>query len=174
MNKTEKQELIDQLKSDFSKAQFVALANFKGVTVESITKFRAKVRNTNAAFKVAKNTLINISAKDSDFGKFTQDLQGPNGVIFGFEDAVAIAKVIDTFSKEEEKFSVNKAIFEGRELSKEQLKALSSLPSKEVLLGQLLSVMNGPARSFVSVLAAVPRSFVTVLDAIAKQKENQG
>ena len=95
---------------------------------------------------------------------------GPSLVAFAYEDPASAAKVIHKFSVDHEALKLKDSLLGTKKISASAVEELAKLPSREVLLAQLLGVMNGPARGFVSVLAAVPRGLVTVLSAIEKKK----
>ena len=88
-----------------------------------------------------------------------------------YDDPVGPAKALAKFAEDHDKFIIRSAVLEGEKLGPEELKALSKLPSKEVLLSQLLSVLNGVPTGLVQVLSGVPRTFVYGLQALKDQKE---
>jgi large subunit ribosomal protein L10 len=97
--------------------------------------------------------------------------KGPSAVAISYEDPVAPAKVLTQFAKDNNKLEIKVGVLNGKVLDAQSIKALASLPSREVLLAQLLSTLNAVPTSFVRVLAEVPRSLLNVLTAIKDQKE---
>lgn len=176
MNKTQKDTLKADLKDKFTKAKVAIFADYKGLSANQADSLRRVLRAEKATVKVLKN---NIARKVAEEG-FSADTKaicdatvGPTLVAFGFGDPAATAKAIHKFAKENEALKLKDSLLEAKRISPAEIEALATLPSREVLLSMLLSALNGPARGFVSVLAAVPRGFVTVLDAVAKKKEGQ-
>lgn len=177
MNKEQKTNLKADLKDKFSRAKVAIFADYKGLSANQADSLRRILRAEDTQVKVLKN---NIARKVMDEAGFSADAKsiadatvGPTLVAFGFRDPAATAKVIHKFAKENEALKLKDSLLEDRKISAAEIEALASLPSREVLLSMLLSALNGPARGFVSVLAAVPRSLVTVLSAIEKKKAGQ-
>ena len=170
MNKTQKQESLKQIQESFQKASAVVFADYKGVTSEEMNLFRRSLRAKNVQVKVAKNNLVRIALKGTKKEQAVEKLSGPTVTCFAFGDPVEMAKSVTEFAKKVEAFSIKEGFLGDESVNEAQIKHLATLPSKEQLLSQLLSVMNGPIRNFVGVLHAVPRDFVRVLQAIADKK----
>lgn len=173
MNRKQKEEVVQSLAERFQRAKAVVLTDFQGLKVDQMTELRQKLRDEDLEYLVAKNTLLKLAGKDTPAEALTADLTGPNGLGFSYDDPVTLAKVLADFAKDNPKLEIKSGLLDGQTIGADEVKALAKLPSREVLLAQLLGVMNGVARNFVSVLAAVPRGLVTALDAIRAQKEEQ-
>lgn len=173
MNKQQKNESLGWIKENFTKAQAVAFADYRGVTAEQMNTLRAQMRAKGVTVKVTKNNLVRIALKGTPKEKAVENLAGPTVTFFALQDAVEMAKVLQDFTKKVEALSVKQGFLGDQSVNEAQIKQLASLPSREQLIGQLLSVMNGPIRNFVSVLHAVPRDFVQVLRAVS-DKKSQG
>ena len=171
MNITEKQKIIDDLHDRLSRSQVVILADYKGLDVASMTKLRREAREANVELRVAKNTLLARASEDTDAAVIKDHFKGPNAIAYSFEDPVAPAKVLSKFAEENEKLEIKIGAMNGKALDLDGIKALAELPSREVLLAQVLSAMNAVPSSFVRTLGEIPRSFVNVLSAIKDQKE---
>ena len=169
-----KQESVEQLKSNFTKASAVVFADYKGVTSEEMNLLRRSLREKNVVVKVAKNNLVRVALKGTAKEQAVEKLAGPVVTFFAHGDAVEMAKAVSEFAKKVEAFSIREGFLGDQSMSEAQIKQLATLPSREQLLGQLLSVMNGPIRNFVTVLNAVQRDFTRVLQAVADQKGKQG
>lgn len=174
MDRQQKVAEVERLKDCFNKAQAVLFADFRGVTSNDMNDLRASFRNKGAEVKVVKNNLVRWALKGSAKEKAVEGLAGSTVAFFAYKDAAAVAKALTEFTKKVEALQLKEG-FLGDEVVKEaQIKALAELPPKEVLVAQLLGVLNGPIRNFVSVLSAVPRDFVSVLQAIADKKGKEG
>jgi large subunit ribosomal protein L10 len=169
-----KQDSVEQLKANFSKASAVVFADYKGVTSEEMNSLRRSMRDKNVLIKVAKNNLVRIALKGTPKERAVEKLAGPMVTCFALGDAVEMAKAVSEFAKKVEAFSIKEGFLGDQAMNEAEIKQLATLPSREQLLGQLLSVMNGPIRNFVTVLNAVQRDFTRVLQAVADQKEKQG
>jgi large subunit ribosomal protein L10 len=169
-----KQESVAQLKDNFSKASAVVFADYKGVTSEDMNAFRRSMRDKKVVVKVAKNNLVRIALKGTPKEQAVEKLAGPVVTCFAHGDAVEMAKAVSEFAKKVEAFSIKEGFLGDQVMNEAQIKQLATLPSREQLIAQLLSVMNGPIRNFVTVLNAVQRDFTRVLQAVADKKGQQG
>jgi large subunit ribosomal protein L10 len=173
LNRESKVQKVGELKETFSRAKFAAVAEYQGLKVTELEKLRVNLRKQNAQLQVAKNTLLKIAAQDTAYEALQQDFGGTTVVAFGFEEPVGPAKVLAEFSKDFDKLKIRSAMFEGQRMSAEQMIALSKLPSKEQLLGQLCGVLAAVPTKLVRTLNAAPSNLVYALQAIKEQKEQQ-
>jgi len=174
MKQIKKQEAVEQLKANFLKSSAVVFADYKGVTSEQMNALRRSMRDKNVTVKVAKNNLVRVALKGTAKEQAVDKLAGPVVTFFAEGDAVEMAKAISEFSKKVEAFTIREGFLGDQTMSEAQIKQLATLPSREQLIAQLLSVMNGPIRNFVCVLNAAQRDFTRVLQAVADQKSKQG
>ena len=170
MNRSDKKAVVSEVSQRLARASAVILTDFSGLKVDQMTELRQKLRDSGLDYLVVKNTLLKLASQGTEAEPLTQDLAGPNGLGFSYDDPVELAKVLVDFAKDNPKLEIKEGVLDGKVISTAEVTALAKLPSREVLLGQLLGVMNGVARDFVSVLAAVPRGLVTALKQIEEQK----
>lgn len=171
MLRQEKAAEVDVITQRLQGAKAAIVAEYRGLTVSQMTDLRARVRGAQAGLRVVKNRLALLAAKAAKVEGLDQHLVGPTALATATADPVLLAKALVEFAKEHELLKIKGGVVEGKSVSLAQLLALAHLPSRDVLLSQLLSVMNGPARNLASVLAAVPRAVVTVIKAIGDKKE---
>ena len=171
MNRTEKKQVVESLHEKFSRSKIVILTDYKGLDVEHINELRRKLRDAEVEYKVVKNTLIIRASEDTDAALIKDYFKGPSALAFSYNDPVAPAKVLTEFAKENEKLEIKIGVMSGKAISLAEIKALSALPSREVLLGQVLSTMNGVSTSLVRALSDVPIRLLNVLQAVKDQKE---
>ncbi|WYD80982.1 MAG: 50S ribosomal protein L10 [Candidatus Electrothrix gigas] len=172
LNRESKAKKVDDLKDTFAKAKFAVVADYRGLKVNEFEQLRASLREQGGQIQVAKNTLLKLAVQDTDFEGLTQDFAGTTAVAVSFDDPVGSAKALADFTKDNEALVVRSAVFEGKMLSSDDLVALSKLPSKDQLLGQLCSVLNAVPTKLVRTLNAAPSNLVYALQAIKEQKEN--
>lgn len=172
MNRESKAKKVDELKDTFANAKFAVVADYRGLKVNEFEQLRISLREQGGQIQVAKNTLLKLAVQGTDFEGLTQDFAGTTAVAVSFDDPVGSAKALADFTKENESLVVRSAVFEGKMLSPDDLVALSKLPSKEQLLGQLCSVLNAVPTKLVRTLNAAPSNLVYALQAIKDQKEN--
>jgi large subunit ribosomal protein L10 len=168
-----KQQITEDLHNRFAKSAIIVLTDYKGLDVTSINDLRRKLRESDIEYQVVKNTLLVRAAEDTDVALIKDYFKGPSAVAISYDDPVAPAKVLTQFAKDNNKLEIKVGVLNGKVLDFQAIKALATLPSKEVMLAQLLSTINAVPTSFVRVLAEVPRSLVNVLTAIKDQKEEK-
>lgn len=172
MQKAKKYEVVEELHEAFLASKVVIATDYKGLSVETISELRKRLRESNSTFRVVKNTLLTIASIDTSVEVAKDLFSGPTAVAMNSEDPVVTAKILTDFAKANEKLEIKFGAMDGRVLSVDDIKALSSLPSREVLLAKVLSAMNGVPTSAVQVLAAVPQKFLNLLVALKDKKEN--
>ena len=171
MNLSEKKELVTGLNARLSEAQIMLLVDYKGLDVEGMTALRAELRKEGASLVVVKNTLLSMAAKGTDVSVIEDAFKGPNAIITSKDDPVAPARVLVKFAKDNPKLEIKTAAMNGKALSMDEIKSLATMPSREVMLAQVLSTMNAVPTSMVRVLSGVPTAFLNVVNAIKEQKE---
>lgn len=178
MERGKKESLATELKDKFARAKVAIFADYKGLKALEADDLRRALRAKNTEVKVLKNNIGRLITKDGSMGDDAKGVMdrmvGPTLVAFAYGDPAAAAKVINNFAKDHEALKIKEGLLGEKLLQASDVSMLADLPSKEVLMAQLLGVLNGPARSFVSVMAAVPRGLVTVLSAIEKKKAEGG
>lgn len=171
MNRDEKVAIISELNDSFNRAKFAVVADYCGLKVSELQAIRKELRDCDSEIRIAKNTLLTRAVADTDNAALVDDFVGTTAVIMSYADPVAPAKVVAKFAEDHDKFQIRSAALEGEKLDVDGIVALSKLPSKEALIGQLLSVMNGVPTGLVQVLSGVPRTFAYALQAVKDQKE---
>ena len=154
LNRSEKEAVISDVTGLAAKAQTLVMAEYRGITVADMTKLRSAARSAGVSLSVLKNTLARRAVAGSSFEVVSAQMTGP--LIYGFsEDAVAAAKVVADFAKTNAKLVIRAGAYGGKALDVEGVKQLASIPSKEVLLAQLLGLMQSPISRTARVLAAL-------------------
>ena len=174
MNREQKHETVESLRQTVGAADFLVLADYKGLDVEQVTVLRKTLRKENVEMKVAKNTLLRLAFKDSSRSVLSEDLHGPTAVVYGDSGGTAPAKLLLDFRKTNEKLEIKSGYLNGKRLSLEQIERIGKLPDRDTLRAKLLSALVGVPRMFVGLLAAAPRNFVGVLEARRRELENAG
>ena len=154
LNRNEKEAVIAEVSAQAGKAQTLALAEYRGLTVAQMDQLRRNARSQGVYLHVLKNTLARRAVKGTPFEVASDSMVGP--LIYGFsEDAVAAAKVIADFAKGNDKLVVKAGAYAGKALDAEGVKALASIPSREVLLSQIAGLLMSPVQRMAGVLAAL-------------------
>lgn len=154
LNKSEKQTVVTDVAAQAARSQTLALAEYRGLTVAHLDVLRKTAREKGVYLHVLKNTLARRAVAGTPFEVASESMVGP--LIYGFsEDAVAAAKVLSDFAKGNDKLIVKGGAYAGKALNAEGVKSLANIPSKEVLLSQLLGLMQSPVSRMARVLAAI-------------------
>jgi large subunit ribosomal protein L10 len=154
LNRSEKEAVISDVTGLAAKAQTLVIAEYRGITVADMTKLRTTARSNGVTLSVLKNTLARRAVTGSAFEVVADQMTGP--LIYSFSvDAVAAAKVVAEFAKTNDKLVIRAGAYGGKVLDVNGVKQLASIPSKEVLLAQLLGLMQSPISRTARVLAAL-------------------
>ena len=148
----QKQSDIAELKEKFEKSKLVILTDYRGINVEDITKIRADLRKANCEYKVAKNTTLKFAAKEANLEGITDLLEGPTAITFSYEDYVEPAKVLYNYAKDSEFYKIKGGVMDGKVISVDEVLKLAKLPSREMLLTQLATVLLANIRNLAVVL----------------------
>jgi large subunit ribosomal protein L10 len=168
---TEKKRIAEDLRERFEKSTIVILTDYKGLDVASMNALRRKLREANTEYQVAKNSLLVRASEGNDVTLIKDQFKGPSAIAFSYDDPVAPAKVLTDFAKENKKFEIKVGVLNGKIVDFNGIKALSSLPAREILLAQVLSTMNAVPTALVTALSDVPRRMVNLIQALKEKKE---
>ncbi len=166
-----KSEKIDAIKAKIEKAQVALITEYKGYTVEEITKLRRELQKENGDYMVTKNTLAKVAIKGTPYEVMSDLMKGPIAIAFGYEDQVSPAKIVSNFIKTSKKGEILGAVLDGNLLSADDAKALANLPSKEELYAKMLGSINSPATGITLGINAVMASLTRAMAAVRDQKE---
>jgi large subunit ribosomal protein L10 len=156
LNRNEKAAVVEGVAAQVAKSQTLALAEYRGLTVEHLNKLRVDARAKGVYLHVLKNTLARRAVAGTPFESASESMVGP--LIYGFsEDAVAAAKVIADFAKGNDKLVIKAGSYAGKALDANGVKALAAIPSKEVLLSQIAMLLQSPLVSLARVVDAVAK-----------------
>ena len=165
--------LVNEIKEKIEQSQSIILVNTHGLTVEEVTKLRKELREHGVDYKVYKNTMLK-RAFDATGNEAANDLLvGPTVVAFGIEDAVQPAKILNDFAEDNDRLEVKGGLLDGRVVSVDEVKALAKLPSREVLIAQLLGGLNAPIQGLATVLSGNIRGLAVARNQIREKKEEE-
>ncbi|MBL4930293.1 50S ribosomal protein L10 [Clostridium paridis] len=154
-NRQLKEAKVAEIKEKLEKAQSVVLANYQGLTVEEDTQLRKSLREAGIEYKVYKNTLVTLAAKELGHEGIVQYLEGPVSIAIGYEDATAPARVLNDFAKGHKKLELKAGLVAGEVYDSEKVKQLAEIPPKEVLIAKLLGSFKAPLSNLAYLLNAV-------------------
>jgi large subunit ribosomal protein L10 len=171
MKLNQKISLVEDLKEKFLRSKVLIIADYKGLNVAAMSELRRKLKESNVECKVVKNTLLARASDQTGVEVIKSAFKGPTAIAISYNDPVAPAKILIDFAKDHKELEIKKGVISGKVLELSDIKALSDLPPREVLLGKLLAVMNAVPTSLVQVLSGIPRKMLYVLQAVKEQKE---
>ncbi len=170
MNKQEKTQEMEALKSVLQGQPPTFVLAYRGLTVNQVSALRKKVRATSSRYRVVKNRLALRVIKGTPYEGLAAHFQGPTAIAYSSKDPALLAKALEEFTKDNQGLQVKAALVDGRIVDPQSIKALASLPSREVLMARLLGALNAPMTRLVQVLKAPHRDLVRVMNEIAKKK----
>ena len=154
LNRNEKATVVTDVSAQAARSQTLALAEYRGLTVENLNKLRVDARSKGVYLHVLKNTLARRAVAGTQFEVAQGAMVGP--LIYGFsEDAVAAAKVIADFAKSNDKLVIKGGAYAGKALNADGVKALAAIPSREVLISQVAGLLMSPMQRLAAVVAAL-------------------
>ena len=157
-NRTLKEAKVAEIKEKLQKANSVVINKYQGLTVEEDTLLRKNLREAGVEYKVYKNTLVTLAAKELGLEGIVEYLEGPVSIAFGYEDVTVAARVLNDFAKDHKKLELKAGIVEGEVYDEAKIKQLATIPSKEVLIAKLLGSIKSPIASFARVINAIAES----------------
>ncbi len=173
MARPEKEAVVSEIQQKFAMSKSVILADYRGLNVAEVTELRKKLRDAGVEYKVVKNTLTSRAAKAANIDGLDQFLSGPTALAFGINDVVMPAKILADFAKDHKNLELKGGILEGKVIGLKEVKELASLPTREVLLGQLVGMFQAPLRGLVTVLSGPLRNLTYAVEAVRKQKAGE-
>lgn len=157
----QKEELVNNLAADLKECNLILLVDYRGITVEDVTKLRNDVREANAEYRVIKNNIIKRALNVNENNELDNLLEGPTALITSKEDYLAPAKAIYNFAKNNEFYKIKGGIIEGKVMTAEEIITLAKLPSRQELLAKLAGALLGNITKL-----------AVALDQVKSQKEN--
>jgi len=168
-----KTDTVEALRRTIDAQKGTVVAEFTGLTVAEMTSLRKKLRDVGAEFKVVKNTMIKLAAKDTDFGKLEEFFTGPTALAVTHGDPVALAKAMKDFVAGSQKIRLKAGILEGKVLGVKDVESLAEVPPREVLLSRLAGGLMSPVTRLVRALSDPQRKLVYALHSIHEKQSEQ-
>jgi len=160
---------IEELADRLSRSQLTIIADYRGLSVDALQGFRARLRPMEAEFKIAKNTLTRIAAEQVGIEGLEPQLEGPTAIMFAYGDVVAPAKAVSDFVRTSRIMQVRAGVMNNQVITPADVEAISSLPPREELLGKLVGLLASPMTRTAGVLSGPARSVVYLANARVEQ-----
>jgi large subunit ribosomal protein L10 len=166
----EKAQVVAELEEKLKSSKTVVFADYRGLNVADVTNLRRTLRDAGVEMRVVKNTLTSIAVVNVGYEGLNEFLSGPTAVAFGRDDPVAPAKLLIGFTKNNKNFVIKGGLVEGSIVGPQSIKSLADLPSREVLVSQVLRGLNRPISGLATVLQGPIRKLAYALKAVQDQK----
>ncbi|GLC83081.1 50S ribosomal protein L10 [Lacrimispora brassicae] len=150
-----KQPVVSEIKELLDGAETAVVVDYRGITVAQDTALRKKLREAGVSYKVYKNTMIRFAAKGTAFEALDPSLEGPTAIAVSKTDATAPARILAEFAKTAPALEIKGGVVEGAYYDAKGMEKISSIPSREILLGKLLGSMQSPITNFARVLKQI-------------------
>jgi len=171
MLRERKESLVAELTEEFRSSTSLLVADPRGLSVASLRDLRNNLRAQNARFRVTKNTLARIAAKEAGQEALIEFLTGPTGVAVVDGDPAPVAKALSDWARTARQLELRGGVLDGRPIDAAGVQRLATLPPREQLYAQVVGGIAAPLQGFMNTLAAIPRGLVVALDQIRQQKE---
>jgi large subunit ribosomal protein L10 len=150
-----KKEVVAEITEKFQKSTAAIVVDYRGLKVEEVTELRRQFREAGVEYKVYKNTLSRLAAKNAGMEELVKELVGPNAIAFSYDDPVAPARIADKFAKDHKNLEIRVGVVEGVFYNNDKIKELANIPSKEVLIAKLLGSLKAPISNFAYLIKAI-------------------
>lgn len=166
----QKQQQVAELAEAFKSANVGVLANYSGISVADDTKLRKQLREAGCTYKVVKNTLLKRAFEEAGIEGLDETLNGTTAIAYSEGDYTQAAKILSDYAKGHENYQIKAGFIDGDAVDANGISELAKLPSKEVLVAQVLGGFNAPIQGFANVLNGTIRGLVIALNAIAEKQ----
>ena len=171
MNRKEKEQTIAHLQEQTEQFKAVILTNYRGLNVEQMNQLRRRLREDKASFHVVKNTLMKLVSKGTDLEKIDRYFEGPTAIAISHGNPISLVKSILDFQKIQPTLEIKVGVIEGEVIPGNQMKSVVSLPSREVLLAQILGGIQMPGAQVAGTMVSAIQQLISTIKARADQLE---
>jgi large subunit ribosomal protein L10 len=173
LNRKEKEQVISDLSERIKGVRAAVLTNYRGLNVEQLNHLRQRLREEKISYHVIKNTLMRLASKGTDLEKLDNYFEGPTAIAISYGDPVLLSKILSEFIKTQPSLEIRVGLIQGRVASPEEVKALATMPSREVLFSQILGGIQGPATQIGAILYRAIQQVLGTIQARADQLSQQ-
>jgi len=171
MVRPEKVSAVAEIVENLNKSTAAVLTDYRGLTAEEMTELRRGLREGGVNFKIFKNTLATIAAREAGLDDLAEMLVGPTAIAFGFDDPIALAKMLNDFAKTHDALEIKGGILEKQIIDSAKVEELAKLPGREQLIAQFIGMLNMPLVRLVTALHKPVRDLAVTLGQVVQNKE---
>jgi len=169
LNRKEKENVVSDLSRQIEGVKAVALTNYRGLNVEQMNQLRKRLREEKISYHVVKNTLMKRASKGTDLEKLNGYFEGPTAIAISYGDPALLAKILSEFIKTQPSLEIKAGLIQGKVVPSEEVKALATMPPREVLFAQILGEIQTPGWQLGGVLLSLLQQVVGVIQARVDQ-----
>jgi large subunit ribosomal protein L10 len=170
MNREQKAEAIAEIATNIKESQAIFAVDYRGISVPQVAELRGKLREADATFRVVKNSLTERAAEETGTPELKPFLKGPTALTFVRGDAALAAKAVADYARATQLLPFKGGLMDGSEVDAEQIRAISRLPSREVLYGQLVGMVASPISGLVRSLGGLLGGLAVALGQVQEKK----
>jgi large subunit ribosomal protein L10 len=169
LNRNEKRQAVTDFSKKVEGFQAAILTHYRGLNVEQINTLRRRLREAKISYHVVKNTMMKLAAKGTDLEKLADYFKGPTAIAISYDDPVSLAKILSEFVKTQPKLEIKIGLVQGKVIAPDEIKTLATMPSREILLAQILGGIQVPGQELAGVIMNGLQQVVGVIQARADQ-----
>jgi len=173
LNRKEKEQVISDLSERIKGFRAAVLTNYRGLNVEQLNHLRQRLREEKISYHVIKNTLMKLASKGTDLEKLDNFFEGPTAIAISYGDPVLLSKILSEFIKTQPSLEIRVGLIQGKVASADEVKALATMPSREVLFSQILGGIQGPASQLGALLYRAIQQVLGIIQARADELSQQ-
>ena len=174
MTREQKEAFVAEFQERLGRSEAIFLTDFTGLNVKAMTSLRSQLKKSGGEYRVVKNRLVRRALEETEIPDISRFLEGPTGVVFGDDDAVAAARTVTEFAKENEDKPVFKVgVLETSVLDAAQIDRVASLPPREELLSQVAGVLAAPMSALVGAMSGKLQEMAGLVDALREDRESK-
>ena len=173
MNRKEKEQVVSELQKQVEQVKAVVLTNYRGLKVGQMDQLRRRLREEKITYSVVKNTMMKLASKGSALEKLHDYFEGPTAIAMSTGDPIPLARILSEFQKAQPLLEIKAGWIEGRVSSPEEVKALASMPSREVMLGKILGSIQMSGMQVAGTILSALQQVVSTVQARVDQLEKQ-
>ena len=171
ITRKQKEEMVSRISEDIKNSKLIILTDYRGLNVSAISSLRNNLRESGCKYKVVKNKLTKLAAKDAGVEGLDPFLEGPTAMAFNDSDPIEATKIMLKMAKKLEHLSIKSGVLEGRVLDIKEIEVLGDIPSQDILLSMVCGAFQAPITGLATALKGNINNLVYVLDAIRSSKE---
>jgi large subunit ribosomal protein L10 len=172
LNRKEKEHVVSDISKQVEGLKAAVLTNYRGLNVEQLSQLRRRFREEKISYHVVKNTLMKLASKGTDLEKLTDYFEGPTAIAISYGDPTLLAKILAEFVKSQPALEIKAGLIQGKVTTPEEVRSLATIPSREVLMAQVLGEIQMPGGQLAGVIQSALQQVLGVIQARVDQLTN--